>query len=412
MMNKWLKILAIAMVAAALAVAGEPEQRKRPERGVEEQTITGPGALSRQGEYWVEELTGSVTAAPRVRVKSPGGNIDVRGAAQAGISYRIQKRVSADDADHARRLLSGYPLLVRRRGDEVELSIESVRGRDFQVNFSVTVPKGTTLAEVETRGGNISAYEIDRVLRAQTAGGNIDADGIGGEATVQTAGGNLTLKTMRGPVKAQTAGGNIKLGYAGGPAEVATAGGNIEVGKAEGSVRGQTAGGSITVTAAGGDVTVQTAGGNITIGDAARVDAQTAGGSIEVGAARALVRVQTAGGSIRLSKCAGPVRAETAAGTIVARIAATRGAWAASVLETNAGDIIVFLPDDLAVTIRALIEQASTRHTISSEFPLTLRPRAQAPGPRELRGEGAINGGGPLLELRTVSGNIEIKKNR
>jgi hypothetical protein len=160
------KISVMALLLASLAVAGEPQQRKRPERGVEEQTITGTGAVTRQGEYWVEELTGSITAAPRVRVKSPGGNIDVRGAAQAGISYRIQKRVSADDESHARRLLSGYPLLVRRRGDEVELAIESVRSRNFQVNFSVTVPKGTTLAEVDTRGGNITAYELDGALRA------------------------------------------------------------------------------------------------------------------------------------------------------------------------------------------------------------------------------------------------------
>jgi len=405
--------LGIALLLTSLGVAEEPAQRKRPERtGAEEKGPQGPWRLTRQGEYWVEELTGRLPVGPRVRVRSPAGDIDLRGGPEPMLIYRVQKRVAAGDAAEARRILSQYRLRWGRSGDLFELAIESVPGAALQANFDVTVPKGTALAELETRGGNITARDLDGALRAQTAGGNIDADGIGGEATVQTAGGSLTLKTMRGAVKAQTAGGNIKLGYAGGPAEVATAGGNIDVGKAERSVRGQTAGGNITVGAAGGDVTVQTAGGNITIGDAARVDAQTAGGSIEVGAARALVRVQTAGGSIRLSKCAGPVRAETAAGSILARIAATRGAWAASVLETNAGDIIVFLPGDLAVTIRALIEQASTRHTISSEFPITLRPRAQAPGPRELRGEGPINGGGPLLELRAVSGNIEIKKNR
>lgn len=391
----FLRVFAITLLLAALAAA-DAGQRKRAERTAgEEQAVTRPGVLSRQGDYWVEELSGSVPAAPRVRVKSPAGDIDLRGAAQQEITYRIHKRVSAGSEESARRKLAEYPIVVRRRGDLVELAIDNERGNGFSAHFNVTVPKSTAAAELDTRGGNIGARDLDGSLRAQTAGGNIEADGIGGEADVQTAGGGVTLKTMRGGVKAQTAGGNVKLGYAGGDAHLATAGGNIEVGQTDRSVRAQTAGGNITVGSAGGDVTARNAGGNITVG--------SAGGK---------ATVQTAGGSIRLSKCAGPVRAETAAGSILARIAASRGAWAESLLETSAGDIAVFLPEDLAVTIRAVIEQATARHGITSEFPLTLRSTSEAPGPREVLAEGTINGGGALLRLRTISGNIEIKKNR
>ncbi len=404
-------LLSIALLLPAWSAAGPAQRKRHPRARSGEQTVPGPGVISRQGRYWVEEISGSIPAAPRVRIESPSGAIELRGAAQQEIHYRIEKRVSAGSEESARRILAEYPLQVRRRGDLVEMLIEAGRDGGIQAHYTVTVPKSTAMAELETRGGSITAREIDGALKASTAGGSIDVDRIGGAVELETRGGSITMGTLGGSVRAQTAGGNIKLSSSGGGVSVQTAGGGIDVGRAESSVRAQTAGGSIRIGSAGGDVTAQTAGGSVTIGEAGRVTAVTAGGSIQVDSARAMVRAETAGGSIRLSKCAGPVRAETAGGSITAFIVAGRNEWADSLLETSVGDITVHLPDDLAVTIRAAIERAGARHSITSDFPLTLHA-GEGVGPREIVGEGKLNGGGAPLRLRTTSGNIEIRKNR
>jgi len=33
-------------------------------------------------------------------------------------------------------------------------------------------------------------------------------------------------------------------------------------------------------------------------------------------------------------------------------------------------------------------------------------------GPREIYGQGAINGGGPLLKIHTTAGNIELRRGK
>lgn len=413
----WPKFIAVALLLSGLAWA-EPKQRSQRPHGARttgsaasEQTAIGPGTISRQGKYWVEEINGSVPAAPRLRIECDGGGIELRGAEQQDITYRVVKKVAATSEENARRALAEFTVRVQHRGETVFLIAESTRGHNTSADWQVTAPRRTAQADLETRGGGISARDIEGSVRMETAGGAVGVDGIGGSADLQTAGGVITIGTVRGRVRAETAGGAIKLTSGGSDVFLTTHGGDIEVGRAERSVRAETAGGSIRVSSAGGDVTAQTAGGSINVGEAARVIVATAGGGIQVEYARALVRAETAAGSIRLVRVAGPVRAETASGNILANIAATREAWAESVLETASGDILVTLPKDLALTVRAAIKMASGRNGITSDFPLTMRS-AERPGPREVYAEGPINGGGAALRLRTVSGNIEIRSQK
>lgn len=407
------KAVSIGMLLAAVALqAGEPQRRPQARTRTHEQVVAEPGTISRQGKFWVEEVSGTAPAAARIKVESAEGNIEVRGAAQPEISYRIVKRVSAGSQEVARRVFAEYPVRVRRAGYQVHLSVASDGDGGIHADYQVTVPKGSTVVELETRAGAINVTDVDGTVHAATAGGAIDMDRIGGAVEAQTAGGGITLGTIGGRLRAQTAGGSIRLTAGGGDAYLATAGGNIDVGKVERSLRTETAGGNITIGRAGGDVTAETAGGNLTIGEAGRVSAVTAGGSIQVDNARAVLRAQTAAGSIRLIKCFGPLRAETAAGSISAAILAERAAWGASELETRMGDIVVYLPENLGINVVAIIEMASGHHRITSDFPLHIRSSAQGSGRNEILGEASINGGGAPLRLRTTSGNIEIRKNK
>jgi hypothetical protein len=80
-----------------------------------------------------------------------------------------------------------------------------------------------------------------------------------------------------------------------------------------------------------------------------------------------------------------------------------------STLETSAGDITVYLANDLAISIRAEIEIANG-HTIRSDFSDIHISSEGGPWAKTVRAEGQLNGGGPELKVQTNSGNVNIRR--
>ena len=101
---------------------------------------------------------------------------------------------------------------------------------------------------------------------------------------------------------------------------------------------------------------------------------------------------------------------ETGGGPIVADLAANGAAFTESRLETSAGDIIVYIPDDLAVTIKAAVEIANGAGIRSDFSNLKITRGSQQWGPREAYAEGSLNGGGPVLHVHTTTGTIEFRR--
>ena len=95
----------------------------------------------------------------------------------------------------------------------------------------------------------------------------------------------------------------------------------------------------------------------------------------------------------------------------MARLASGGAAFTDSKLETQVGDIIVYVPDGLGVNVRAAVEAART-YGIHSDFGEQLKITSPAGniGQREFYAEGSLNGGGPVLHVHTTAGNIEIKR--
>jgi hypothetical protein len=177
-----------------------------------------------------------------------------------------------------------------------------------------------------------------------------------------------------------------------------------------GMLRAETAGGDLILRGASATIEAQTAGGQIQIGDSGgSVIAQTAGGSIRLNGARGRVDVKTAGGSISLLQLRNAVNASTAAGGIVVQIDAEQKIFSASELATLAGDILVYLPPGLPLTIDAAIDMAAG-HRILSDFPLSIKGEGPAYATTKVLGAGTLNGGGEVLRVRTVAGNIEIRR--
>jgi hypothetical protein len=103
-------------------------------------------------------------------------------------------------------------------------------------------------------------------------------------------------------------------------------------------------------------------------------------------------------------------RAETGAGGILAKFVSSSGERTDSVLETSAGDITVFLAANLNITIRASIEVANG-HTIHSDFSdIQVTTEGGDWGPKTVTAEGSLNGGGPVLKVRTTTGDITFRR--
>jgi DUF4097 and DUF4098 domain-containing protein YvlB len=153
---------------------------------------------------------------------------------------------------------------------------------------------------------------------------------------------------------------------------------------------------------------VSTGGGDIDLGtlsDGAQVE--TGGGSIHLAGAKGYVRVESGSGHIELDGVPS-ANVETGAGGIVAKFIQTNAEPHDSRLETTAGDITVYLAPSIHIVVDAAIE-VSNGHSIQSDFPEFQVSNEGGPWGTK-RAEGNLNGGGPLLKIRTTNGNIVIHR--
>lgn len=182
-----------------------------------------------------------------------------------------------------------------------------------------------------------------------------------------------------------TSGGGITVGDLKGDAELRTSGGGIKLGKMGGKVDARTSGGAISLDAAQGPVELKTSGGGITVGRVeGRADLSTSGGSIKIETAKEMVRAHTSGGSIRAG-IAGPIKE-------------------ASTLSTSGGSVSVTLDKTAAFQLDA---STSGGGVDASGLTMTLDSNSRDRN----RLAGAVNGGGPLLKLRSSGGGISVRTN-
>jgi hypothetical protein len=375
------------------------------------------GALVRHGNSWqqVSVFEAPVKAGARLLLRAENGAVSIRPAPGEKVSCTVTLRAYTSDETEARRLFDKFQLSARSiEAGGVYITSQSPprarRGANFHAQFQIIVPQRYNL-DVETQGGDISVEApLEGEARLTTAGGDVRSSDLAGAARIETAGGSISLGIMGGNVVARTAGGSIRVGEVKGDAILETSGGEIVTGAVGGTLKAETAGGDIVVGGATGQVLARTAGGQIQIGPTGSgVRAETAGGSIRLHGARGRVVAETAGGSIDLLEVESAVRASTAAGRILAEFSSNKKSFGPSQLETNMGDVYVYLPTNVPLTIDAAIETSAGRQ-IHSDFPLDIQGDKEELVPSTLRGHGMLNGGGEVLKIRTVAGSIEIRK--
>jgi hypothetical protein len=180
-------------------------------------------------------------------------------------------------------------------------------------------------------------------------------------------------------------------------ANVETQGGSVEVEELGGPLRVRTSGGSIHASEVAGDLDLETTGGGIQIDESqGKVRARTLGGSIVLSEVTGNVDAETSGGSIRAHDVEGRVRAHTMGGSITVRFETS----AEGELETVGGSIEVEFDERDGIEIDA--RTSGGRVTLEEGIDYAGRLERD-------RMEGAINGGGPPLRLRTTGGSIRLR---
>ena len=346
-------------------------------------------------------------------------------------TVHIETDVRAPLAQH---LLDHYSLIAKTTPSGVEITGNlppqfarfTASGAQFWVQFEIAVPRSYSV-EVKTEAGDIETDDIGGTASLATQGGNIRAGrigvGIGNSRTaaserlvakLETEGGHIQVQDVAGDLRAFTAGGHINAGNIAGDAALRSGGGHIRAGQIGGRADLETEGGNITVGQAGNLVSVRTGGGQIDFGEVrGSVRAQTGGGGIRIMYVSGPMEVESSAGSICLTRVAGTVRAATAGGTITAWInpdASSSGGTVhlpgLSQLTSGNGDIIVFLPRNLAADIDAVVESGGERR-IEADPSLALQVQNRGNGP--VHAMAALNGGGPTLKLRTTAGKIRLQ---
>jgi DUF4097 and DUF4098 domain-containing protein YvlB len=275
------------------------------------------------------------------------------------------------DADSARLEVRGsdtdqLQITISRRNDDAE-DIED----DYTVEFSQE--DNSVRLDVERRnkfwfssGRSLvitvslpTEFDVD----LQTSGGNVDIQNLTGVITSRTSGGSLRFENVDGPIHGRTSGGSIHLDGTSSTADLKTSGGGIQIGQVDGEVLARTSGGNISIERAGGTVSAHTSGGRIKVDEVhGSIDAKTSGGSIEVA-------------------IAGPLTAD-------------------STLTTSGGSLTVLVEP----TIAMVLDAKTSGGRVNTDLPITIQGNAS-----KNRLEGDLNGGGPLLRLRSSGGSVNLR---
>lgn len=316
-----------------------------------------------------------VTPRGKLTIDADFGVIDVRSAADNNVSVRVRRAAELKEDRRAGEVLKNFDIQMTHEAADVRIEAK-FRGpikqwkrakKRLDVQFEIVVPRNYTL-DLKTADEDISVVDIVGDVSVHTAGAGLRLQNITGHINGKTSGGNIDLKTFAGDATLRTSGGNIILAEGTGDVNAKTSGGNIQMMDVIGAVNGETSGGTVTLRGCKGGADVKTAGGSIEVENDGPVLAKTSGGSI-----RCQLQETVSSQNVLLD------------------------------LETTGGSINVSLLPDIAATVEARVLGGS----VTTEFPVAAETTGTVK-PDQLHG--TINGGGPLLRLFSVGGNVTLRK--
>lgn len=366
--------------------------------------------VENDGRGWIQESSGPLGNDKQLQVTHFVGSVRVVVGGPSG-SFNLRLHSQEALEKDARKQFATFHLGVGRKSGEI--LIQTVGPVDLAVRAELTIqlPSGTESVHVDTLAGKITIQGKVNHIDVQTHGGDIELDDAE-LLRAETMGGSVTVNHRLGDSFIRTGGGDIRVDASVGDLEIVSLGGNIWL-KAIARAHVQSGGGNIEVVRCAGALLVRTAGGNINLGEmGGEVNAETGGGSIRIGVARGAVVATTAMGDIELWKLSQGAKAHTGMGRITAEFIGDRNSMRESALVSAMGDVLVYFGGSVPGNLHAVTGASPTRHIVS-EFPeLKISNGVAQYGPRSIVADGAIHGGGPSIEVQTLTGQIELRNAR
>jgi beta-lactamase regulating signal transducer with metallopeptidase domain len=268
---------------------------------------------------------------------------------------QVQIKITQNGRD-IERFLQHHQISIGRKDHEVSLHASgdgtAYDSGSGDIEYEILIPTKFDL-QLKNAAGNTELSNLNGAISAEIQAGNIDATGCAGSFDASGQAGNITLHGMAATASARTTDGNIEAAECQSPLTLNTTNGNVDFAKITADVKAETTNGNVIGKSASG-----------------AVDAATRMGNVDI------------------QSFTGPsVKAHTAMGNVSADIDAEPKADCS--ITTNMGNAAV-----------GLIKSAAVNLTISAPMGnIDTDVRA-----------GAVNGGGPELQVSSQMGNVAIHK--
>lgn len=355
-------------------------------------------AILLTGALTAETLRRELPAKPGGKLEvdlSTGGDITITGWDRDAVEVVAKDTEDEEDID------------IDATANGVRISSDSDHGSD--PSLEIKVPRRYDV-EMETMGGDLKVSGVEGKIGGKTMGGDLDLSDLGGEVRLTTMGGDIRLKQSNVDGSLTTMGGEVIFEDVSGDVDGKSMGGNVimrNVTRPDGSSTGNL-------------VKISTMGGDIEVAEApAGADVHTMGGDVEIGSAKEFVKAKTMGGDVKLGSVDGWIEATTMGGDVTARMVGDAGRGDRHVeLTSMGGDITLTVPAGLSMNVD--VELAFTKNSpqnfkITSDFPLKTETSPEWESrwgtPRKIiKGTGQIAGGKHTVKIRTINGNVVLKK--
>jgi hypothetical protein len=267
-------------------------------------------------------------------------------------------------------------------------------------------------------------------LKVETMGGKIAIDNVNGDMKGTTMGGMLDLKDLKGHIDMKTMGGEIVLKNSDLDGKLKTMGGRVLFEDVTGDVNGSSMGGNVIYKnvknrsgkSTGKMVKISTMGGAINVSDAPEgADVHTMGGSIHIKSAGKFVKAKTMGGDITVDAIDGAIKATTMGGDVEVTMTGNPGKGDRDVkLSSMGGEMTLTVPAALSMDVDielAYTKNAKKKYKIISDFDLKIKETDtwddSHGSPRKyIYGKAKIAGGKHKIKIKTINGNIYLKKGK
>lgn len=293
------------------------------------------------------DRTLDVTGPVRIEISNASGAIRVTPAADGKV------HVHGDVSTH--KLLFGNPEEtlkdltsnppIEQRNGTIRIGKDVMRVGNTSIDYTIEVPHQT---EIE----------------ASIASGSAVIRGIQGPVKLDSASGSVSVRDVEKSVQISTASGTVDASNLGDDLRISSASGNAVVANVKGEVRAHVVSGGVRVDGPGGRVDAGTTSGPVTIrGAAADVSASSISGEVSVQG--------NPGGN---------------------------GYWR---LKTTSGNVTLIVPGQAAFHLTA----EATSGDIRTQIPIVVEEQSK----HSLRARTATGSGGASIEVRTVSGSIDVR---